>query len=46
VRDEPQILPLDHDIIAGRKLVSDCVQARGRLLPGQRGLLLNSISSI
>ena len=40
VRDEPHVLPLDHDIIAGRQLVSDCVQARGRLLPGQHGLFL------
>jgi len=40
VRDEPEVLPLDHDIIAGRKLVSDRVKARSRLLPGEGDLLL------
>jgi len=40
VRDEPEVVPLDHDIVAGRKLVSDSAQPRGRLLPGERDLLL------
>jgi hypothetical protein len=33
VRDEPQVFPLDYDIVARCKLVSDGVQARGRCLP-------------
>src|SRR5215510_9544205 len=40
VRDEPHVLPLDHDVIVGGELVSDCVQPRGRLLPGECGLVL------
>jgi len=45
VRDELEVFPLDHDIIVGRQLVSDCVQARSRLLPGQRVFSFSSISS-
>jgi hypothetical protein len=44
VRDEPQALPLDQHIVAGREFVSDRVQPRGRFLPGQSVVL--SFSSI
>jgi len=45
VRDELEVLPLDHDIIVGRKLVSDCVQARSRLLPRAWVFSFNSTPS-
>ena len=44
VRNEPQVVPLDHDIIVCCKLISDGVQARGRLLP--RESVVFSFSSI
>src|ERR1700738_1054853 len=39
MRDAPYVLALDDEIMVCCKLVSDCVQARGRLLPRERGLL-------
>jgi hypothetical protein len=40
VGDEPEIRPLDDDVIAGGKLVRDGVQTRRCLFPGERYLFL------
>ena len=40
VGDEPQVPAFDDDIVVGGELVGDRVQARGRRLPGEVGLLL------